>query len=70
MNPLVALIVSQPGMSSRLLAQHADDGNGRCRVCTQGAQTGHLRWPCTIHVAATQASEVERLGEPAQGRST
>lgn len=60
MNPLVALIVSQPGMSARLLAAHGDDGRGRCRVCSDGAQAGRHRWPCTIHRHATEAGEVER----------
>ena len=66
MTPLVELIVSQPGLAQRLLAHHADDGKGRCRLCTLGAQTGHHRFPCTIHVAATHASEVERLGGSAR----
>lgn len=60
MNPLVALIVSQPGMAERLLAQHTDDGNGRCRVCTSGAQAARYPWPCSIHVAAALADEVNR----------
>lgn len=63
MNPLVALIVSQPGMAERLLAQHADDGKGRCRVCTPGAQAAHYRWPCSIHGAATRAREARQRGE-------
>ena len=56
MNPLVALIVSQPGMADRLLAEHTDDGHGRCRVCTCGGQAVRQRWPCTIHHSALQAS--------------
>lgn len=66
MNPLVALIVSQPGMGGRLLAQHADDGRGRCRVCTPGAQAAHQRWPCSIYGAATEAEEVRTSGDVAQ----
>lgn len=54
-SPLVALIRSQPGMAERLLAEHADDGSGRCRVCSSGAMTGHYRWPCTIGLCATEA---------------
>ena len=51
-DPLVALIRSQPGMAERLLAEHADDGRGRCRVCSAGGQTGRFRWPCTLHRSA------------------
>jgi hypothetical protein len=54
-DPLVVLIRSQPGMADRLLAMHADDGHGHCRVCTQGAQAGRYSWPCTIALAADTA---------------
>jgi hypothetical protein len=54
-DPLVMLIRSQPGMAQRLLAQHTDDGTGRCRVCSGGGQTGRFRWPCTLHRCATDA---------------
>jgi hypothetical protein len=55
-DPLVALIRSQQGMAGRLLAEHADDGSDRCRVCSQGAQSGRYSWPCAISLAATQAA--------------
>ncbi|MGI5133115.1 hypothetical protein ACQEVB_40380 [Pseudonocardia sp. CA-107938] len=58
MIPLVALIVSQPGMADRLLAQHRDDGTGHCATCQLGAQAGRHRWPCSIFAAATEAEEV------------
>lgn len=54
-NPLVALITSEPGMAARLLAQHADDGSGRCAVCSSGSQSGRLTWPCQIRMAAATA---------------
>lgn len=54
-DPLVQLIRSEPGMAERLLGAHTDDGTGRCRVCSTGAQTGRVRWPCTIHHRAQQA---------------
>lgn len=60
MNPLGALIVSQPGMADRLLAEHADDGHVCCRVCTCGGQAARQRWPCTIHSCATQAVRMQR----------
>lgn len=56
---LVALIAAEPGMAERLLAEHADDGTGRCRVCSAGAQTGRYRHPCAIRLAA---DEVRRGG--------
>jgi hypothetical protein len=61
-DPLVVLIISQPGMIDRLLAQHVDDGRGRCRVCVVGAQAGHQVWPCSIGHAAAQARDVQRRG--------
>lgn len=67
MNPLVALIVSQPGMAERLLAQHIDDGGGRCRVCTPGGQAARHRWPCSIHGAATEAGRVRACGDVDHG---
>ena len=60
MNPLVALIVSQPGMAERLLAEHAKDGAGRCRVCTAGPAGWRHVWPCTIHQRAVEARDVLR----------
>ena len=62
-NPLVVLIRSQPGMADRLLAEHADDGSGRCRVCSSGAQSGRYQWPCAIQQAATEASAPDAVGD-------
>ena len=56
-DPLVVLIQAEPGMAQRLLRAHADDGTGRCRTCSTGAQTGRFQWPCTIHKRAHQAHE-------------
>ena len=56
-DPLVVLIQAEPGMAQRLLRAHADDGTGRCRICSTGAQTGRFQWPCTIHKRAHQAHE-------------
>ena len=52
---LVAFIRSQPGMADRLIANHANDGTGRCRTCSTGAQAGRYRWPCALYCCATQA---------------
>lgn len=65
MNPLVVLIRSQPGMAERLLAEHADDGSGRCRVCSSGAQAGRYQAPCAIALAATDASTPDQVGDDA-----
>lgn len=64
MNPLVALIQSQPGMADRLLADHTDDGTGRCRRCSAGGQTGRYQWPCAIHRSATQAHTAAPTDHP------
>jgi len=57
MSPLVSFLMAEPGMATRLLAQHADDGTGRCQVCSGGGQTGRHLWPCTIHDQASQARQ-------------
>jgi hypothetical protein len=61
-NPLVTLIRSQPGMAERLLVEHADDGSGRCRCCTAGAQSGRYQFPCAIALAATDAGTSNQAG--------
>ena len=66
MKPLVALIVSQPGMAERLLAEHADDG-GRCRVCSAGAQSARFHFPCVIYENAREAVELRRAGRSVPG---
>ena len=43
--------------AARLLAEHVDDGTGRCSVCSQGGQVGHVRWPCQLAMAAQRAAE-------------
>ena len=68
MDPLVTLIISEPGMAERLLAVHADDGTRRCRVCSGGHQSGRYSWPCAIHRAAEQAQrEPAAAGEQTGG---
>ncbi len=59
-DPIVVFIASRPEVLRRLLAEHVDDGTGRCRVCSDGAQRGHHTWPCRICDYATRAREVER----------
>jgi hypothetical protein len=54
-SPLVQMILGQPGMAARLIAEHADDGSGRCRGCPVGGQRGRHSFPCTIRQAAEEA---------------
>jgi hypothetical protein len=60
---IVAFIAGEPGMAERLLAAHADDGTGHCRVCTQGGQTGRQKYPCRLREFAEQAAEVTPGGQ-------
>jgi hypothetical protein len=47
---LAAAIALLPRAAERLLADHVDDGRGRCRRCTLGGQSGHHHlWPCRLH---------------------
>lgn len=62
MEPLVALILGQDGMAARLIAEHIDDGNGRCRACPLGGQRGHQRWPCALVISARAADTQVRPG--------
>ena len=55
---LVEFLLGQPTAIASLLGAHTDDGSGRCRVCTAGAQRGYLPWPCTLHTAARHAGEL------------
>jgi hypothetical protein len=50
------MILGQPGMAERLLAEHADDGSGRCQACPVGGQRGRHSFPCTIRQAAEEAA--------------
>jgi hypothetical protein len=59
-NPLVQMILGQPGMAARLISEHADDGNGRCTGCPLGGQRGHHSWPCTLRQAAEEAEKREQ----------
>ena len=43
--------------AARLLTEHVDDGTGRCSVCSQGGQAGHVRWPCQLATAAQRAAD-------------
>jgi hypothetical protein len=55
---LTLFLTLRPAATKTLLAQHVDDGRGRCMVCSVGAQQGHHLWPCTIYAAAVRASRL------------
>ena len=59
---IAAQIAAFPGLPERLLAEHVDDGHGRCRRCTVGGQHGHHRWPCRIHAVARRAADPDPAG--------
>ena len=59
---LVTLMAAEPGMAQRLLAVHTDDGTGRCRVCTSGAQAARQHWPCPLHGLAERAIKLTQGG--------
>jgi hypothetical protein len=61
---LAAELARMPGVAERLLAVHAEDGSGRCAVCSSGRQTARYVWPCQLHLLATRAIEVRDAGEP------
>jgi hypothetical protein len=56
---LVVLIATQPGMAGRMLAEHADDGTGRCRSC-QWHNRPRPPFPCVLHVHAEAADRLHR----------
>lgn len=52
---LVEYLAARPDLAETLLADHADDGTGRCRVCTNGAQAARQRHPCRLYELAEKA---------------
>jgi hypothetical protein len=57
-DPIVEAFAAVPGLPERLLAEHTDDGTGRCRVCTNGPQAGRQIHPCRLYEIAEQASQL------------
>jgi hypothetical protein len=59
---LVAAVAAMPEVAARLLADHVDDGTGRCRGCTRGGcGTPSARFPCTLSALAAEAATRNRL---------
>lgn len=59
-DPIVVFIAGEAGSAERLITEHADDGSGRCKVCTGGPQAGRVRWPCRLYDYAIRARAVRR----------
>jgi hypothetical protein len=56
---LAAELAKMPELASRLIAEHRDDGRGRCIRCTlAGRGTPGERWPCGPAALALAALEV------------
>jgi hypothetical protein len=55
-----AIFRSQPMVIERLLAEHIDDGTGRCRVCPSGPQAARKVWPCALYEYAVEATRQNR----------
>lgn len=56
---VVETLAAVPGSGERLVVEHRNDGSGRCRVCTIGAQAGNQQWPCWLYNAGTEARRRE-----------
>jgi hypothetical protein len=54
---MVMLFARSPDSIATLLAEHVDDGRGKCRCCTL-PQSGYLPWPCITYQAAVLAADV------------
>lgn len=58
---LVVLIAGEPGMARRMLADHADDGAGRCSGC-RWHNRPTPRHPCVLQVHAEAADQIRATG--------
>lgn len=61
--PLVTLILVDPGMAERIVDAHVDDGAGRCSRCVvhNRPAAGH---PCIIRMHALYALTVREIDRP------
>jgi hypothetical protein len=64
---LAVEIARLPGAAERLIAWHVDDGTGRCRLCSSGAQTGQYLWPCQLRLLAVRAIEIRSAAAASAG---
>lgn len=51
---LAVVLAANPVVVAALLAEHVDDGAGRCVAC-RSQVTGALAWPCALAAAAGAA---------------
>lgn len=58
-------LAHHPEVVAALLVEHVDDGNGRCTVCSAGAQTGRSRFPCLLALVAREAEQHRLLARRA-----
>jgi hypothetical protein len=57
----LARFLAREGGAAKLLAEHMDDGSGRCSVCcSAGDQTGRVLFPCSLALAARRAQRAAR----------
>jgi len=56
-SPLVESLARQRALVDRVLAEHVDDGNGRCTACPRSGRPEWQHWPCRLHSLATLAHE-------------
>ncbi|MGH3566969.1 MAG: hypothetical protein ACRDRH_13240 [Pseudonocardia sp.] len=56
-DPLVESIARQRELVDRVLAEHVDDGSGRCTACPRSGRVEWRRWPCRLHSLAVLAWE-------------
>ncbi len=54
---LVESIARQRELVDRVLAEHVDDGTGRCMACPRSGRPEWQRWPCRLHSLAALAHE-------------
>jgi hypothetical protein len=66
-DPIVEFIVGEAGSAERLIRGHADDGSGRCKVCTGGPQSGRVRFPCRLYDYAIRARTARRARDDQHG---
>lgn len=57
---LITFVASNRGAAEKLIAEHVNDGRGRCRSCVIGNSAGHMPWPCLLRQVAEAAAAFQR----------
>lgn len=56
---LAEVLAAMPDTYRRILAEHADDGHGKCAACTEGGTGRHTTaWPCAVRKLAVLARDI------------